>query len=619
MGKAVQPELAETPSVLSPEISKFNLFQFLGASRTFKIPSYQREYAWGQEQIESLCEDLREFHETGDSYYLLGQLILAKNQDQDSALYPLAVVDGQQRLTSILLLLVALRDALQANGAVVGGGTDSGRVLQAVIAGLEEIDSATGEPRLRVRLGDHGHEYLRRLFKGENLPEIDYVTTQQNIRDNFHFIATFIDKNFSLLSDLADFAKKVLYKVFIIETLLEGEEQALDIFEKLNSRGLPLNSADLLKNLLFQQAKTTAYDALSKTWTSAVENVFKIKPNKAASVEYVMKSMLGARTGLGTGKKGVYKAWKDKFKNDEVTLSDFATDLERTAKHLSVVTSSKSSAVNRDLFGCRYFGTVQHLPLVVAGMKFAKNEESHRLYCQLVEARLMTYLFSEEKTQLFEARIWPWANKIYNLGSEPTLEAIIQASQEAFEGQATLLEQGRLHFRNYSYTSARDAKRIRFVLAEVSNALEKRALESGSQATAEEYLATKSGNTGYHLDHIFPKSAVENNLGASGGDVSWVHTPGNLALLHAQDNIAAGASDAVMKSKDYASSKLLLTKSLALEADLTGLNNRLSAAIAGSRELGNPDVGDWGEESVKGRTEYLWTEFEKQISLERFC
>jgi hypothetical protein len=614
----VQPELVEAPSVQSPEISKFNLFQFLGTSRTFKIPSYQREYAWGQEQIESLCEDLREFHESGDNYYLLGQLILAKNQDQDSVLYPLAVVDGQQRLTSILLLLAALRDALQANGAVVGGGTEAGRVLQAVITGLEEIDSATGEPRLRVRLGDHGHEYMRRLFKGENLPDIDYVTTQQNIRDNFHFIESFLEKNFGLLADLADFAKKVLYKVFIIETLLEGEEQALDIFEKLNSRGLPLNSADLLKNLLFQQAKSTSYDALSKTWTSAVENVFKIKPNKAASVEYVMKSMLGARTGLGTGKKGVYKAWKEKFKNDEVTLAEFATDLEKTAKHLGVVTSSKSSTVNRDLFGCRYFGTVQHLPLVVAGMKFAKNEESHRVFCQLVEARLMTYLFSEEKTQLFEAMIWPWANKMYSLGSDPTPEAIVEASSGAFESQTMLLEQGRLHFRNYSYTSARDAKRIRFVLAEVSNALEKRALDSESNATAEEYLATKIGNTGYHLDHIFPKSAVENNLADFEGDVSWVHSPGNLALLHAQDNIAAGASDAAAKSKDYASSKLLLTKSLALESHLPGMNIRLSTAIADSRSLGNPDVKNWGQEKVRVRTEYLWTEFEKQISLEKF-
>ncbi len=611
-------ESVDAPSVLSPEISKFNLFQFLGVGRAFKIPSYQREYAWGHEQIESLCDDLREFHESGDNYYLLGQLILARNQDADAALYPLAVVDGQQRLTSILLLLVALRDALRGKGAVVGGGTEPGRMLQAVITALEEIDSANGSPRLRVRLGDHGHDYLSKLFKGDELPEIDLVTTHKNVRDNFHFIEAFLEKNFDLLPDLTEFAKKVLYKVFIIETLLEGEEQALDIFEKLNSRGLPLNSADLLKNLLFQQAKTASYDALSRTWTSAVENVFKIKPNKAASVEYVMKAMLGARTGVGTGKKGVYKAWKEKFKNDEVTLSDFASDLEKTAKHLRSVTSSKSTSQNKDLFGCRYFGTVQHLPLVVAGMKFHKNEDSHRLFCQLVEARLMTYLFSEEKTQLFEAIIWPWANNIYNLGSDPSPEEVIDASTEAFASQDTLLSQGRLHFRNYRYTSTRDSKRIRFVLAEVSHALEKRALQPNPNGTAEDYLLAKSGTTGYHLDHIFPKSTVENNPGNLGEDTSWVHAPGNLTLLHAQDNIHAGAADAATKSRDYASSKLLLTNSLALDSDLGALNNRLTDVILESRALGNPNVGDWNKFKIQGRTEYLWTEFEAQISLAKF-
>lgn len=608
----------EDGAAQSPEINKFNLFQFLGGSRAFKIPSYQREYAWGGEQIEALCEDLREFHESGDSYYLLGQIILARSQDSDSSLYPLAVVDGQQRLTSVILLLIGIRNGLQSKGAVFGDGTEPGKMLQAIMAALEAIDSANGETRLRVRLVDHGSEYVRRLFVGEELPDIDYVRTQQNIRDNSHFIATYLEKNFSLLSDLADFSRKVLYKVYLIETLLEGEDQALDIFEKLNSRGLPLNSADLLKNLLFQQATTNSYDALSKTWTTAVENVFKIKPHKAASVEYVMKAMLGARTGLGTGKKGVYKAWREKFKDKEVSLSDFTGDLDRTAKHLSLVTSSKTSSMNKDLFGCRYFGTVQHLPLVVAGMKFAKAEDSYRLYSQLVEARLMTYLFSEEKTQLFEAIVWPWAHKIYKLGAEPSFDEILEASSEAFLNQTTLLDQGRLHFNNYRYTSARDSKRIRFVLAEVSKALEIGASEAKSDSTPEEYLANRSGNSGYHLDHIFPKSAVENASGEGSQEVSWVHSPGNLVLLHAQDNIHAGANDAVSKSKDYASSKLLLTKSLALESDLVTLNHRLSSAISVSRSLGNPSVSDWDVKKVQQRTDYLWTSFSMQLSFERF-
>ena len=611
-------QVSDNPSQQAPEINRFNLVQFLSNDRAFKIPPYQREYAWGAEQIEALCDDLREFNESDDSCYLLGQMILAKNVDTDSENYPLAVVDGQQRLTSIVLLLIGLRNSLQTNGAVAGDGTEPGKMLRTISLCLEATNSTNGETRLRVRLGDHGHEYIRRIFVGESLPDIDYVKTQQNIRDNSHFISTFLEKNFAALSDLAEFTRKVLYRVFLVETRLEGEEQALDIFEKLNSRGMPLNSADLLKNLLFQQATTNSYDSLSKTWITAVENVFKIKPHKAASVEYVMKAMLGVRTGVGTGKRGVYKAWKEKFKLKEVALSEFTTDLERTAKHLSSVTSSKPGPLNRNLFGCRYFGTVQHLPLVVAGMKFSKSEEAYKVYSQLIEARLMTYLFGEEKTQLFEAAVWPWAHKIYSLGSDPSVENVLDASREAFADQSVLLEQGRLYFDNYLYTSARDSKRIRFVLAEVSKALEIGAKEAKADSTSEEYLASKSGSNGYHLDHIFPKSAVEETQGDEIQDLSWVHTPGNLTLLHAQDNISAGASNAESKSKDYASSKLLLTKSLAVDEDLVTLNQRLSQSISESRLEGNPNVSNWDKSKVEKRTDYLWDKFAHQLSFERF-
>lgn len=613
-------QLPDANGVQAPTVTRLNLYQLLTGDRAFKIPTYQREYAWGEEQIEALCEDLTEFHSSSDGYYLLGQLILAKNSEPDASQYPLAVVDGQQRLTSLFLLFIGLRNGLESRGAIAGNGSDAGRILQAIVGALEVLDPYSGYANLRLRLSDLGADYLLKLFTKAPLPEIDYVLTQQNIRDNSTFIANYLDKNFAELDALAEFTTKVLYKVFVIETLLEGEEQALDIFEKLNSRGMPLNSADLLKNLLFQQANMNSYNALSKTWTSAVENVYKVRPHKAASMEYVMKAMLGARTGAGTGKKGVYKAWRDRFKTGISSLEDFATELEKDAKHLSSVTSAKLTAQNSRLVGCRYFGTVQHLPLVVAGRKFSKNEEAHKLFTSLIEARIMTYLFSEEKTQIFEAMVWPWAKNIHDLGSEPSPKEILEASSGAFANQSQLFDQARLHFSGYSYLSARDQKRIRFVLASASNALEISAGNSTQSNTAEEYLAKQKGHSGFHLDHIYPKSAIiAKSLGdSSPASHAWIHSPGNLVLLHAQDNMSAGAASAELKSKDYASSKLLLTNSLALPEHLVSLNKRLRDAVEVTRDLGNPDVANWSAEKAELRTAYLWQAFENSLNFENF-
>jgi hypothetical protein len=457
---------------------------------------------------------------------------------------------------------------------------------------------------------------LQQLFEKQTLSPADINGTQKNIRLNFDFIQLFLGKNFLDARSLRDFAHKVIYRVFIIETRLTSEEQALDIFEKLNSRGIPLNSADLLKNLLFQHASENDYASLSATWGNAVENVFKVRPNKAASMEFMMKGMLGAKTGIGFGKRDVYLGWKLKFKENEVSLEDFGVDLRETAKYLSQVSSLKQTHFNSHLSGSRHFGTVQHLPLMIAGRAFAKNTHAQQVFCRIVDARVTMYLLSEEKTQTFEALVWPWAHRIYNLGANPSLESIFAASKGAFANQDTLLSQGLVHFQNYSYANSRDQKRIRYVLAVLSRLMEIEAQDAGKESTPQEYLKKKNGHVGYHLDHILPQSSVASDDEDEANFTGWVHAPGNLTLLHATDNMAAGASKPFEKSKDYSSSRLLFTRALAVEGDLGGLNQRLTKTVKKFRDEGLPDVSNWDEQAVRQRTDFMWEKFSQSLRLE---
>lgn len=603
--------MSQTESeMIGPQVKSQNLAMLFSKDHAFKIPSYQREYAWTEEQVSALCEDLQIFSESDEAYYLLGQLIIAKNQGEDAGNYPFAVVDGQQRLTTLFLLFLAGINLFAKRGQETPLSPESQKTLVALKEIAELRDLQTAQSRLRLKLTDYGQEYLERLNRQESLPDSHVTNTQSNIQLNYDFLFSFLEKQFPKLENLNQFFSRVIYQVYIIQTVLRDIDQALDTFEKINSRGKPLNSADLLKNLLFQHSNSADYEAQSKKWERAVEDVFRVRPNKAASMEYLMKSMLGARLGEGISNKKVYREWKKLFDDGEVTQSQFVTELLDSSKFLASIGSEKS-VTNRHLIASRTFNTVQHLPLVLAARKQAPSEIAFKAVTRLIDARIALSLFAEEKSQTFEAMVWPWAHELSKL-EKGDVDGVFSSSKSFFGEQETLIDQGGLRFKNLTYESARDRKRILFVLAAVSFELERQAQHTSDGDTFEKYLVRKSGSVGYHLDHILPKSA----LLADEKLANLVHTPGNLVLLHAKDNIAAGASNPSEKSVDYKSSQLLLTQALAKKEDLTGLNARILQVMQKCHQDGHPTVDSWSSDEIEARTSYLWKTFSNTLRFE---
>lgn len=596
-----------------PDVEPQRLSEFFSVDRAFKIPSYQREYAWDEHQIDDLCVDLLTFANSTEPYYMLGQAILAENAEAGSDDYPLAVVDGQQRLTSLYLMFIALRDLLktvEVSEKDLEVVNDAKSYLESC---LLAIDVSNGSKRPRLLLTEFGQTHLERLLKGQSLPEIDMNSTQINIRENFTYMKDFFAKNLTDAKTISQFVRKVIYQVFIIRTILAEVDQALEIFEKLNNRGRRLNSADLLKNLLFQKTDPEDFEKISKQWESSVENVFKVKPNKAASMEYLMKSLLGERIGAGVPNKGVYKAWKSEFDGKNEEPVKFSEALGEAAKFISMVGTEATNAHNKYLIACRYFGTVQHFPLAVAGRKIFKENQTHfQLLNKIIDTRILLSLFSEEKSQLLDAAIWPWSQKIAGLKGVTESE-ILDSAKDSFENQYDLLDAAKLNFSKLRYDKPRDLRRIRFVLARISHSLQVEALEASLDSTHEDLLTPKKGLTGYHVDHIMPKSVMK---GENVEDNLWVHGIGNLVLLHAKDNMSAGAVNPDEKSLDYRNSKLILTQALSKKADLVDLNPRIAGVISKARDLGHGGVDDWSPDAAMKREEYLWARFEETLKLE---
>jgi uncharacterized protein with ParB-like and HNH nuclease domain len=92
------------------EPRRFKIGDLLNSSTKFAIPRYQRDYKWGKEEAQELIEDLNNYSSSRDSSLFLGTIILEENKSLHDGGAPVTmIVDGQQRITSILILLLACR------------------------------------------------------------------------------------------------------------------------------------------------------------------------------------------------------------------------------------------------------------------------------------------------------------------------------------------------------------------------------------------------------------------------------------------------------------------------------------------------------------------------------
>jgi len=200
----------------------------------FVIPIYQRGYNWEKHNIKKLIDDLVEFNknikEPTDMYYV-GTIItkeLPQNND-GQILYRYVIVDGQQRITTTLIFLLALREV---NNKEFNNFNDK----------YFKLKSIGGETRIKIdRLNDAN--VLKKLIDKTPLTEIEKNT---NIYKNYCFAQKYIKEN---KCDLDLF--KGLSKTLLINIRLSSKENENKIFETINSSGINLSDSDLIKNYIF--------------------------------------------------------------------------------------------------------------------------------------------------------------------------------------------------------------------------------------------------------------------------------------------------------------------------------------------------------------------------------
>lgn len=240
-------------------------------SRSFAIDDYQREYKWDSKNIAELISDLQAkfqaSYRDGDtakassSYagYFLGSIIVTKratNQGQKEFL-----IDGQQRVTSLTLLLIYLYRMAKERGLGVAG----------TISPMIYSDNY-GEPKFNLDVPDR-LPVLRALFLGHDYNADGKDESVKNIVARYQDIVE-VDLGEALKNGLETFIYWLINKVGLIEIATESDADAYAIFETMNDRGKPLSPVDMLKASLLGPIEEDQQRALAnQTWKKTVQGL----------------------------------------------------------------------------------------------------------------------------------------------------------------------------------------------------------------------------------------------------------------------------------------------------------------------------------------------------------
>lgn len=242
-----------------------------GTTHKFVIPEYQRPYSWTEEQVITLFEDITEFSinvggsERKGAMYFLGSIVSYINENDECE-----IIDGQQRLTSLFLLLRAILYKLEYSEDK--SSKEAQNFIGKISSCLWEAGELTGEidrtkPLISSRvINNEGNEiFFRILETGKTIPK-----AKDNYSKNYRLfqslLETFCKHQSGVSKGVYDFVYALLNQVIVLPITADTQDTALTIFSTLNNRGLPLSHADIFKAKMYNPLSDAEKKVFIEKW-----------------------------------------------------------------------------------------------------------------------------------------------------------------------------------------------------------------------------------------------------------------------------------------------------------------------------------------------------------------
>lgn len=505
-----------------------------------EVPEWQRSYSWTTEQTEAFWLDLLAFDErypdeniVGEEYFL-GSIVLVTGGETN------LLLDGQQRLATATILLSVLRDARRQFKA------DAATRLQNKY--ISDFDDATGATNHVLTLNVYDRDFFRAEVQDEpkNPPVRPSATLRSHglVRKARKYFADVVAAQGNAVGGGEAAFKRNLRigrvlcgNMSVVAVTSSDEDNAAEVFETLNDRGIGLSTPDLLRNLLLRRAPD---DATRARIVSAWQTV--LATNEEANVEDFLRHYWISRRG-DVKARSLYRELKTTITDEKIDPLTFSLELAEAAPLYRDLVRGREEdpELRRHLRAIRDLGAKPLYPVLLAGYAAAgedKNVKSLQALASALVALFARYnVIGGRETTIMESALYGAAAALRDNGD-------FEAAITTFATLAPDAEDFVARFRRASVPRIATA---RYLLREVEHA---------KRRTKE---VTVEGTDQVHVEHIYPQTPIAK----WSNHVAVLNRLGNLTLLGKRLNISIQNSDfTAKKEKGYAASDLLLTKEL---------------------------------------------------------
>lgn len=521
--------------------------KLMGNGLRYEIPKFQRDYSWETEHWDDLWQDVTLVINNEEIEHYMGYLVL---QTSDNKTFK--VIDGQQRLTTLSILMLAVLKVLQTfSDSGIEKQNNDIRIDSYRKNYIGTLNTITLISDNKLKLNRNSDNYYRNyMVLLKDLPLRNTNSSEKQMRECFLWFSSKLSKQFKTGEAIANFVETIVDKLFFTVITVTDQINAFKVFETLNARGVQLSSSDLLKNYLFSVIDDTKphvseIDELENLWSRIIGKLGSRKFENYLRYYWNSKNKTVRKNQL-------FKTIRNNIKTKEDTFK-LIRDLDETADLFIAIQDPESEywselkEVRKFLYELKLFQIKQTNSLLISAYKNLKPS----LFLKLVKAvsvisfryNIIGGLNPNEQ----EERYNTVANKISDLKKLDINDLqSVYVLDINFENDFATKQ-----FKN----NTRSHKIVKYILARI-----------------EEYTFRNEINPDsdiYTIEHILPESATEEWGDFTDEEVTRsIYRLGNLTLLEKKLNREAGTLKYADKKAFFSKSNSKITSDLPKNNDV---------------------------------------------------